>query len=742
MTWSRRWHAAAVLVSLWVLAANVFISFPRARTKLVETPLPPRPRVALPLADAVSTPGDRLVLVYRLRNIGSAPATISVRTGGRVLREVQIAPGVSRRFDLAWERPRTPVPTDTLELVGSSDTWVVEYAELANLHGYTVGAVEFLILPDAQRFEGPPPWSWALCAGSLMFVFVARPRRWWFLPRAAHVALSALVALLFVAATLSPFLSQFRVVLSVHTFVLGLALMWVPQELDLTSRALRALAPPALAGVRWIVRLPWRAIAPVAGVVGYAVLLWLHLGAYAGGSDSSGYFNGARLLAECRVSTPLRTVPGLPANTVHQSAWVPLGFTDSGRDAMVPTYPIGLPLAVAAAATLAGWTTGPDALMLLHALAGVFLVFALARACGLSTGTAGLAALLLATSPLYLFMSLNMMSDTPALVWTAAAVLLAWKSRDHPAWAVAAGLAMSEAVLVRPTNVLVIVPVALCLGVARRSWLALIVGGVPGAAVFVTYNLAAYGRALTTGYGDMSRFFGVGNGLPSLRTYVAWLPVLLTPIGVLALGLPLLARRAGRMAMVLFAWAAGFLVFYAFYYFTHEAWWSLRFLLPAFPPLIVGALWVGSASVQRWRAAFRHRRAMALAGVTLALLLIAHNAFWVRRLGALDTGYGERVYLETTSWLSDHVPSNAVVLATQVSGAVFYYTEFPVLGWQTAPDALRRLESHLLASNRPLYAVLFPYEVEEQKALDRIPGRWELVGKVRQVTVWRLVGER
>jgi 4-amino-4-deoxy-L-arabinose transferase-like glycosyltransferase len=89
--------------------------------------------------------------------------------------------------------------------------------------------------------------------------------------------------------------------------------------------------------------------------------------------------------------------------------------------------------------------------MLLHALAGVFLVFQLARACGLRAGAAVLAALLLATSPLYVFTSLTLMSDTPALVWTTAAVLLAWKSRGHPAWAGVAGLAMSAAVLVRPT---------------------------------------------------------------------------------------------------------------------------------------------------------------------------------------------------------------------------------------------------------------------------------------------------
>jgi hypothetical protein len=114
----------------------------------------------------------------------------------------------------------------------------------------------------------------------------------------------------------------------------------------------------------------------------------------------------------------------------------------------------------------------------------------------------------------------------------------------------------------------------------------------------------------------------------------------------------------------------------------------------------------------------------------------------VRRLKALDIGSGERMYPETASWMSGHLPTNAVVLAMQMSGAVFYYTEFPVLDWQLGPGALRRLESNLLATGRPLYAVFFPYEVEERKALERIPGRWELAGRVRDVTVWRLVGER
>jgi hypothetical protein len=45
------------------------------------------------------------------------------------------------------------------------------------------------------------------------------------------------------------------------------------------------------------------------------------------------------------------------------------------------------------------------------------------------------------------------------------------------------------------------------------------------------------------------------------------------------------------------------------------------------------------------------------------------------------------------------------------------------------------------ARRQPLYAVLFPFEVEERRALTRhVPGEWTLVGTVRQVTIWRFDG--
>ena len=739
-TWPRVRPFAVAIVLMWTLAAHVFVDFPRARTKLVTRPLAATPRITLPLDAATRMPGDAVALVYRARNAGPASLTVTARLGNRVLRDTRIAAGASRRVDLSIPRPAVGYEVDSIELSGSAP-WTLEYAELANLHGFTRGAVEFLVLPARQPFDAPGvPWIVAFAACALAAAAVRCPaasRRVEF----AHTAAVAAVATLLLPALLSPWVSQYRVVFAVHTFVLGAAIAALPRAVRVLRRA--TLSPTAHALARRAVALPWTSAGIATAALSYAVLLWLHMGAVAAGSDSSGYMNSARLMAQGRVSIALRRVSGLDVQ-LPQTALVPLGFRPHGPDAMAPTYPIGLPLAIAASAIAFGWERAAHVTMLAHALAGIALTAMLARCCGLARRAGFIAALLLATSPLYLFISLQLMSDTPALVWTTMAVVLAWgaRLRVHAWLDVLAGVAASMAVLVRPTNVLLLLPLAICVGTAWRRWLLLAAGSAPAGVLLAAYNAAAYHDALTTGYGDMGYRFAASNVVPSVRNYVTWLPVLLTPIGLLALGLPAVVRRIGRIAGVLCAWAAGFLVFYAFYYHTHEWWWYLRFLLPAFPPLLVGALCVGNVLWRAWGGRSRATRVEWALAVTLTAVIAVHNWYWGSRLHVLEIGRSERVYGATAAWATANLPSDAAVLAMQASGALFYYTSVPIVRWDQCDRAtLERLERRALSVGRPLYAVVFPSEIKELRAFDRVPGRWIEVGRIQQVTVWKLVGE-
>ncbi|HZZ19058.1 MAG TPA: hypothetical protein VFE25_06810, partial [Opitutaceae bacterium] len=206
----------------------------------------------------------------------------------------------------------------------------------------------------------------------------------------------------------------------------------------------------------------WRRAAWVAAVVAllaFAEILFLNVGAVAGGSDSSGYLNHAKLLLAGTVHAQPRVIAGLPLKDAPGYLYVPLGFSPApGGNAIVPTYPMGLSLFIVAFKLVMAWNNAAAAVMVLHAAAGVIATYWLARLMGLSRPWSVLCAAAVALSPLYLFMSQKAMSDVPSLAWTTFAVIAALRSRERPFMAVVAGLAMSIDVLLRPTNVLALLP--------------------------------------------------------------------------------------------------------------------------------------------------------------------------------------------------------------------------------------------------------------------------------------------
>jgi hypothetical protein len=754
---------------LWVLAAHVYGEF-RSVRMTVTPPALASQTVLLPLSGADDVGEPYLVMIYRIRNTGTAPVRVSATVSDALLETTTVAPGDTKRVDVAWERSTSNRPTH-LQLTGSNTSWRLEYVEMANLHGFTRGGIEFVILPAAQPFTGPAAGVYAVSVASVWLLVAGVPLRLPRWVRNGHDALSALFMTLFALAAIAPLVSPFRIVLAQQTYTLGLLVLAAPQLLSvlevsgarLASRAVvvgrhvrvvgaelarvarRAAVKGTAAGARAWPRVPWLKIVCAVALAAFVTVIWTHVGAYGGGADQSGYLNGARMLARGDVSVPIRPVSIPSREALPTEAYLPLGFVPRGSDALVPAYPIGLPLTIVALSPLMSIDAAAHQAMALSALAGVLLTAFLARACGLSYWGGLLAALMLATSPLYLMMSLNLMSDTPALVWVTAAVLLAWQSRNRPIWTALAGVACAMAVLTRPANILTIAPMAICLGLSPRRWLWLGLGGLPGAVLLMWFNLAAYGAALTTGYRGHGALFTVANVEASVRNYIEWLPVVLTPIGVLALGLPTLLRRAPRNTAMLVSWIVVFVVFYAFYFHTHEAWWYLRFLMPAFPPMIVGSLLVGRAIVTRARRALRVPASVPirlLAGGLLAGFVVAHNASWGRHFDVLNAGQGEHSYVEAAQWARAHLPSDAAILAMQVSGAFFYYTDFPVLRYDYLDrDAIRTVQAAAVAAHQPLYAVLFPFEIDERHVFSNaLPGRWAQIGAVKHITFWEYRG--
>lgn len=483
-----------------------------------------------------------------------------------------------------------------------------------------------------------------------------------------------------------------------------------------------------------------RALAAAAALLGlilYAAVLLGHVGATAGGSDSSGYLNHARLLAAGRLHLPERTLPGLAAEHTPPYLYVPLGFRPAPNgQGMVPTYPSGLPLLIAAFSPLVGWGHAADSVLVLHSLAGLFTTYWLGRGFGLGGRSSALAVAMVGLSPLYLFMSLQAMSDLPSLVWTTLAVIAALRSGPRPAWALAAGFALAVDVLLRPANVLVFLPVAAALGASPRRWVLLLLGGLPGALFFAVHSLAAYGQVATTGYGNEILAFRLAYVPETLAHYVLWLPVLLSPLALAAVGLPWARREPLRRRWILALWIIAYGAFYCAYQNTHESWWYLRFLLPAAPALAVAALLVGRAirdvpgsPLARWP----WPRATAAGVVALTAFL------GVRFLHPFSITDEESRYGRVARWLQSHLPDNAVCLTKQESGALLYFTHFTFLRWdEVRPGDVPAIEAALRRAGRPLYAVLFQFELAAEPVLqDRLPGNWKTVGTIDDVIVSR-----
>ena len=484
-------------------------------------------------------------------------------------------------------------------------------------------------------------------------------------------------------------------------------------------------------------RSPWLRCVPVgllvAGIVCYAAFLWRYVSPYAGGSDSSGYLNSARLLAQGRFFAEPRVLPGFSAREFGEFSHVPLGFVLRGDDQMAPTYPIGYPLQLLVAAGF-GWSRAVTVLNVCTVIGSGWILFAYCRKLGISKGLAVGGVGLLWACPLFIFSAIQPMSDLSALGWSLVILYSALKAREGRSWGILCGAALGFAVLVRPTNLLLGVPLLVALGFHYRSWLAVAIGGLPSAVFFGYYNARLYGSPWTTGYRDVSGLFRWEYLWPNLLHFSHWIPVLLSPLIVLGLAAPFVAGARQRGAVVLAAWAATLISFYAFYFHSGETWWYLRFILPAFPALIVAVLFVLEAI---WRVS--RPRSMPAVTVGLALLLMGAIGWQARQLSRLDVLHleiNERSYPQAARWAKNNLPAESAIFCMQVSGAFFYYTDFLLFRWeQVAPEKYNGLLETIARQNRPVYAALYAFETAE--AFGQIGGHWTKLATVGQVTFWQ-----
>jgi hypothetical protein len=419
----------------------------------------------------------------------------------------------------------------------------------------------------------------------------------------------------------------------------------------------------------------------------------------ASGADASGYVSQAELWrhGSLFVSEPLALDAPWP-----EPEWTfsPLGYRPGpGRGVIVPTYPAGLPLTLAAAQLVGGRDAAYVAVPLIAGL-GIWVTFLLGRQSGGRT-VGVVAAVLLAVCPIYLRQATQVMSDVPAAVWWTLALMLA--QRPHPRAAFGAGLAASLAIVTRPNLAFLALAIAAaCVAqpgfsaraVARRVLL-LGAGIVPGCLLVAVVHTSLYGSPLRSGYGSNADLYALANVPVNARLYASWLVEGQTSMLLLAIGALVFRRRSAaaledtpKQAQWPL-WLLVVLVVLAYLpYAVFEDWWYIRFLLPAFPAVFV-LIALGLAG-----AATRLPRRVAIVSLTLATGALAGvSIVRAQTLHTFDLARDERRYAQMADALTTHVPTRSAFVAMQHSGSVHYYLDRPILRWELVPP--ERLEAAL-----------------------------------------------
>jgi hypothetical protein len=445
----------------------------------------------------------------------------------------------------------------------------------------------------------------------------------------------------------------------------------------------------------------------------------------AAGPDSSGYMNEARMLASGRLSLPLKL------SVVPLQSFTPLGFSVWGSgSAMVPTYPPGLPLLAAALGLVGGWTHSAFLVVPLTSVGALLVMILLSRDLGLSKPLSFAGALILALTPTFLFHSLVVMSDVPATFFVLLAIWCARRGRENLKWAAVAGLALSFAIAIRPTNLLLGLAIIVALRGRRRPIVSAVIGALPIGIGLLWLNATWYGSPFRTGYGSLSDVVAFAFPCGAFHLQILLSTLTLATTGTFVV----LDRAVGKSDRAMLAlWFGPLLLFYSMYDFCSN-WTFSRFLLPALPALILGFLLflrrVGEAVRERHPGA---ARLLTTASLAVVLFFNGRASSQLRVFRADDQ---DRRYPQLIRWAQSMMPVRSRLLAGVTSGAWFYYTGTEAVRWDVLTgEQFERLRTSEQAVT--WYALISDSEFADPPFERRFSGSWKVVGRLEDVKLWR-----
>jgi hypothetical protein len=526
--------------------------------------------------------------------------------------------------------------------------------------------------------------------------------------------------------------------LNVGPWTLPIRALWRPAALGLALLAARvwwALASPgeprAAASQAVIDAL---ASAGFASGIVTAVCLWSHYQVrVCGGSDSYGYVSAAAAVAR---GAPVHPEPLTAVLPFAQAilALTPLGWVPAASGtAIVPGYPLGFPIVMAGAVRLAG-LGGAFYVPLAAAVGILVLTWRLARAhAGASVAAA--ATLVVAFNPVLTNMAVQPMSDAPAAFWYLLAVVSLAGSPTRP---IAAGLAFGMAVWTRPLVAAMFPALLLAMPRDRRTFVRLLLGGLPVACALGLTQWYLYGSPFRTGYGGTAGLFTTANTARHLGAFAGWLVAAHSPLFLAALAAGVW-RGPRRLALASVAGLVLGVLPYLFNVQFFNDFDLIRYLLPALVPCLVVATLGAGALVARGVPA----RAQGIAMFGLAAIVASASFVFTSGTFTFRVRQQESRYLDVAAWVRTHTPAGTVVLADLHSGPLRLYADRTTMRWVMVPDGqLGAAIDALAARGLPSYAAadgeIEVRELERRVAQDGRGLVAEPVARVRTVMLYKV----
>ena len=222
--WRRVYAALPTLLVVGVLATHVQLGFERIRIRLVATPRLISDRsVSIAVPDVPGLTGKPAAIILRVKATGQ-PVTISAKFDGTLVARTTVQGQDEIRVDTS--APIAPYLEHKLVLESDRPGWQLSYVEVANVHGHSDGAVGFVIVPSTRRAEPLVP-AWILVPIAAVLFAIASYGEWPRRPVWRRVAygVAAPVGVLLLAVLVADSVSQFKILLSLKTFLIAGALL-------------------------------------------------------------------------------------------------------------------------------------------------------------------------------------------------------------------------------------------------------------------------------------------------------------------------------------------------------------------------------------------------------------------------------------------------------------------------------------------------------------------------------------